>query len=195
MEKLPIFPLTVTGFPYASLNLRIFEPRYLRMISGCMKTGRHFVITPLLSGNEGSPSEQVFADVGCLVAIEDFHELNDGTLGVVVHGEARVRIGEHWQEKDGLWHGDITPWPEDDEILRPEWEGLAELFQAMCANPLISKDSPVRCHKAPSANVLSWKLSSCLPLSPECQLALLQAESAEKRLSLIHHWLEGDMEG
>ncbi|MDH2431877.1 LON peptidase substrate-binding domain-containing protein [Pokkaliibacter sp. MBI-7] len=194
MDIFPIFPLRMTAFPYANLSLRVFEQRYLRMTCEVMKQQQCFVITPLLDGAEGSPDEQQFAQVGCLVRVDDFHKQADGLLELEVHGLERVNIGRRWQEADGLWRGEVERWPEAEEPLGVDHGCLIELFEAMCTHPLIARDSPVRCQQLPNANVLSWKLGSCLPLPPVCQLQLLQAESATQRLALIHGWLDHDME-
>ncbi|HLA74912.1 MAG TPA: LON peptidase substrate-binding domain-containing protein, partial [Gammaproteobacteria bacterium] len=36
---IPLFPLHTVLFPGGLLSLRIFEPRYLDMVSNCMKSG------------------------------------------------------------------------------------------------------------------------------------------------------------
>ena len=43
-QDVPIFPLRTILFPGSKLPLRIFEPRYLDMISRCMPTNQEFGI-------------------------------------------------------------------------------------------------------------------------------------------------------
>ena len=39
MQNVPLFPLHTVLYPHGRLPLRIFEPRYVDMVSDCMKTG------------------------------------------------------------------------------------------------------------------------------------------------------------
>jgi len=42
MHEVPLFPLSTVLFPQAALSLRIFEARYLAMISDCLKFEKPF---------------------------------------------------------------------------------------------------------------------------------------------------------
>ncbi len=44
MMLIPLFPLEIVVFPYESLNLHIFEPRYRELIQDCEKENIHFGI-------------------------------------------------------------------------------------------------------------------------------------------------------
>ena len=43
-QDVPIFPLQTILFPGSKLPLRIFEPRYLDMVSHCMRSNKEFGI-------------------------------------------------------------------------------------------------------------------------------------------------------
>ena len=45
LETLSVFPLHTVLFPDTKLSLRIFEQRYLRMVSECMKQDAPFVVS------------------------------------------------------------------------------------------------------------------------------------------------------
>ena len=44
--KLPLFPLDTVLFPGCTLDLQIFEARYLDMVSSCLKAGHGFGVAP-----------------------------------------------------------------------------------------------------------------------------------------------------
>ncbi len=44
MPRFPIFPLNVVLFPGYKLPLRIFEPRYRRMLDDCIAGDGRFVV-------------------------------------------------------------------------------------------------------------------------------------------------------
>ena len=54
MSNTPItlFPLNAHVFPRGRLSLRIFEPRYLDMVSQCSKTEAPFAVCLIESGRE-----------------------------------------------------------------------------------------------------------------------------------------------
>ena len=51
-ETLPLFPLHTVLLPGAALGLRLFERRYLDMVSDCGRNGRGFGICLILEGDE-----------------------------------------------------------------------------------------------------------------------------------------------
>ena len=77
-EELPIFPLGTVLFPEGPLPLRIFETRYVDMISRCMKQGSGFVVAAITAGDE--TNARGFHDIGTVARIRDFETLPDGLL-------------------------------------------------------------------------------------------------------------------
>ena len=54
--ELPLFPLRTVLFPDGLLELKIFEARYLDLMSRCMRESRPFGVIALKSGNESRAS-------------------------------------------------------------------------------------------------------------------------------------------
>ena len=88
---IPLFPLNTVLFPEGLLPLRIFEPRYLDMVSACLRNGSDFGISLIESGEEIGSTTKTF-EVGTLSRITDWHQRNDGLLGITVLGQQRFRI-------------------------------------------------------------------------------------------------------
>jgi len=88
---LPLFPLNTVLFPEGPLPLRIFEPRYLDMVSACLRRGNGFGICLIESGAEVGEVAKTY-QVGTLARITDWHQRNDGLLGITVVGEQRFQI-------------------------------------------------------------------------------------------------------
>ena len=89
--RTPLFPLHNVLFPGGVLPLRIFEPRYLQMISTCMKEGTGFAVALILNGSEVGEAAKTY-EVGNLVRIIDWTMRDDGLLGISVRSEGRLRI-------------------------------------------------------------------------------------------------------
>jgi Lon protease-like protein len=96
MSVIKLFPLSSVVLPEGKMNLRIFEPRYKRMISECCKSGQGFGVCLLDESNASVSS------VGTLTKIIDFEALPDGLLGVTVVGTRRIKVNKVWSEFDGL---------------------------------------------------------------------------------------------
>lgn len=73
------------------MNLRIFEPRYKRMVKECSLQDSGFGVC--LVGNDGDPKAVGnVSSIGTLVTIVDFETLSDGLLGITVAGERRFIV-------------------------------------------------------------------------------------------------------
>lgn len=105
-QPLALFPLNVVLFPGALLALRVFEPRYLDLVSDCVKRGTPFGVVCLKRGNETTRSagQIEFETVGALARIDDVDAEQAGFLRVRCSGLSRFRLqGPAWQRDDGLW--------------------------------------------------------------------------------------------
>ena len=70
MKQLYLFPLSAHVLPGGKLFLRIFEPRYVRMVKDCCQQGSGFGVC-MLSGRDNSASSQKILPVGTHVEIVD----------------------------------------------------------------------------------------------------------------------------
>ena len=69
MSRVPLFLLNTVLFPGASLPLKVFEARYLDMVSDCLKRDQPFGVCLLRSGKEvGAAGEP--HPVGTLAHVE-----------------------------------------------------------------------------------------------------------------------------
>ncbi|MFD2180353.1 LON peptidase substrate-binding domain-containing protein [Veronia pacifica] len=110
--RLGLFPLPLFLLPGGVTKLRIFEPRYVRLVKEAMHSGNGFV----LSMKDGD----AICRFGTLVDIIDFEQLPDGLLGITIRGKSRAKIFNVAQEDDKLWVGDVEAlgdWPADFESL------------------------------------------------------------------------------
>lgn len=101
--NLPIFPLPVFILPQGITRLRIFEARYLKMVSLAMKN-QGFVIY-----SHDSHEEVDTMSVGSWVEIINFDQSEDGTLLIDVRCKCLVDIQTISQDNINLHHGDVTP--------------------------------------------------------------------------------------
>lgn len=193
--ELPIFPLSQPLFPGCRLPLRIFEPRYLRMVSEASKQGTGFVITLLKSGSEvdaRQPTAQTqtvaFHDIGCWCQIIDFETLNDGMLGITVAGESEVQIGPAEQAADGLWLAGVQPLSRQPLAEDEAIEDLRSILLELRNHPLL--DNLLPHSEGMSGSEVLNNLCCWLPFSEHKKQTLLSVMDYPQRLVQLRKWLQ-----
>ena len=90
-KKIPVFPLSnFIVFPYTTVPLNIFEPRYLKMTEDAMSGDRLIgMIQPKKTGDLKNPD---LFDVGCVCRIISFNETEDGRYIIIIKGLNRFKI-------------------------------------------------------------------------------------------------------
>lgn len=181
--RIPLFPLQTVLFPGCPLDLQIFEPRYLDMISRCMRQEQSFGVVCLLEGREVGAAATRLATVGCEAVIRDFEHLPNKLLGLRVEGGRRFALGETEVQADQLILGQVN-WLEEDAAaaIHDEHDDLVVLLQALVHHPAIA-DLPFL--SAQNQAQLGYQLAYLLPLSRDEKLHLLELDDAVRRLELI----------
>lgn len=129
-ETVPIFPLHTVLFPDGPLPLRVFEARYLDMVSQCLKEGTNFGVVLIISGSDIGDADM--ASTGTLAAIQDWYQGSDGILGVTALGVTRFRLDRVERRADGLYLGEIEPLEPEPRLPLPEkYRSMASLLEAV----------------------------------------------------------------
>ena len=116
--QVPLFPLNTVLFPGGPLPLRIFEPRYLSMISHCMRQESPFGVLLIRDGSEDGPATT--HNIGTLARITDWYQGSDGLLGITAIGEQRFRLISSTRQDDGLNFGDVEILDNEPNLPLPE---------------------------------------------------------------------------
>lgn len=183
MMEIPLFPLHTVLFPEGLLPLRIFEPRYVDMVSACLRNGSPFGVCLIKEGREVGEAAQV-QPVGTLARIVDWEQLPDGLLGITVKGEERFRVVGSRIQGDHLRIGEIETLPAVPQAaLDAEYRSLAELLSRILdelGEPYTSMP------RAPErADWVGARLSELLPLSLDIKQRLLELDDPYQRLALL----------
>ena len=178
---LPLFPLNTVLYPGGQLSLRIFEPRYLDMIRECARTGSSFGVCLILEGREaGAPA--LPAAVGTLARIVDFHNREDGLLGILAEGGERFRVLRTRVRSDGLVRGDVEPWAaEPAQEVPVELTLLQSILERLIEN-LAPQWRHAPKHLYEDASWLGFRLAELLPLQTDEQQRLLELTDPVRRL-------------
>ena len=112
MSEVMLFPLSSVVLPEGKMRLRIFEPRYKRLVSQAMKSDGTFGICLFDRDTEQEGGD--LSTVGTLAKITDFELLDDGLLGISVTGLKKFKIRNVRVEPDGLRFARIEALPSWD---------------------------------------------------------------------------------
>jgi Lon protease-like protein len=128
MLKIPLFPLNVVLFPGMTLPLRIFEPRYLKMIEVCLGGDPVFGVTLIKEGSEvGAPA--VPHVVGTTARIIGVERKSPGLLHITTVGEERFRLRQVFDDQPYLV-AEIEPFPLQN-VRAPDVDILADAGVAL----------------------------------------------------------------
>ena len=180
-EDLPIFPLRTILFPDSKLPLRIFEPRYIDMVSRSMREDSEF--GSILSRESTDPKMFETYDTGTLAKIIDWDQGGDGLLGITTLGTQKFRLKELNKQEDGLNIGSIERIEkEGDYKPLKEFTHLVELLQAILDDVNIYDDDEKRFD---SASWISYRFAEILPLRIEDKQKCLEIDDPIIRLNFL----------
>ena len=180
-EELPIFPLRTILFPDSKLPLRIFEPRYIDMVSRSMREDSEFGI--ILSRESTDPKMFETYDTGTLAKIIDWDQGGDGLLGITTIGTQKFRLKELNKQEDGLNIGSIERIEkEGDYKPLKEFTHLVELLQAILDDVNIYGNDE---KNFDSASWISYRFAEILPLRIEDKQKCLEIDDPIIRLNFL----------
>lgn len=162
-EAVPLFPLSAHILPGGRMALRIFEPRYVRMVKEACLDQSQFCICMFNNQGDQDKNQHIFP-VGTLVHIVDFELLDDGLLGITVEGTFLVIINNIKTEKDGLRKGDVKPVTDnlfDKRSIGRHTRLADKLSEIIESYPEIKELYP-----EPKFNDLNWVVCRWLELLP-----------------------------
>lgn len=182
-----MFPLGTVLFPHMPLQLRIFEERYLVMLSRILDTASaEFGVVLIERGREVGGGEQRFpfgtvARITQMVAPEGF-------VGLIAQGGRRFEVLE-WLDEDPHPQADIRVLPElswDDRLLPLRERAEREVRRALArasefTDQLWTPD--VELSDDPVA--AAWQLAGIAPLGPLDQVSLLRSATMEELLDAV----------
>lgn len=181
--RIPLFPLHNVLFPGGMLPLRVFEPRYLEMISACMKEGSGFGIALILSGNEVGEAATTY-EVGSYVRIVDWMLRDDGLLGISVQSDGRFRIIDTRVQPNQLIIADVELLEEQQACNFPaEYGAAVDLLR-----DIIAKVGGHYAEIPPEYGDPLWvsgRLAELLPIDTIQKQHLLQMDDPVQRLERL----------
>ncbi len=182
-----LFPLNAVIFPEGEIQLRIFEPRYLDMVSECLRLDSGFGICLIREGEEAGEAAEFFP-MGTYVKVIDWDRMDDGLLGITVKGEQRFKVIQYDVQKNNLCLGDIVWLDEDDELLPDSYQSFSDLLKEIGNRyelPFVTESE-----RFEEGNWVSDRLAELLPFELSAKQELLEMDNALNRFDYMRGLLE-----
>ena len=184
--QIPLFPLNTVLFPGGPLPLRIFESRYLDMISRCMKDDISFGVLLIRDGHEAGPATT--HEIGTLARVTDWYQGSDGLLGITAIGGQRFRLCSAERQDDGLNVGEIELLPAVEPTVLPEEHRSLKPILESVLNDLGRLYEDLE-RRYDDAAWVAWRFVEILPIDPEEKQTLLESGDIARCLRRIEEVL------
>ena len=185
--RVPLFPLNVVLFPGGPLPLRIFETRYIDMVSERMRGDGPFGVVLIRDGAEAGGPAATF-ETGTLARIADFYQGSDGLLGITAIGEQRFRLLDAERASDGLNIGTIELIPDEVAVPLPAGaQALADILRSVLDD--LGKLYETLPRRLDDAGWVANRFIEILPIRLKQKQALLEDSDPLARLELVREAL------
>lgn len=185
--RIPLFPLNTVLFPGGPLPLRIFEARYIDMISERMQSDAPFGVLLIRDGDESGRASTY--DVGTLARITDWYQGSDGLLGITAIGEQRFRLLSAERQPDGLNIGEVELLQNEEPLPLPEqYKGMATILAGVLDDLGRLYESLER--RYDDASWVSYRFVEILPIDLDQKQQCLEHADPAERLRLVNELLD-----
>jgi Lon protease-like protein len=192
-EPLALFPLQTVLFPGALLGLKVFEARYLDLVSECLRTKLPFGVICLKQGAEAGPRDQVeLEQVGVLARVDEVDAEQAGILRVRCTGLARFRrVGAPERRDNGLWVSRTEPIADDPPrvpaaAMMQTVSALAEAIRKLQQQDRVPFAAPFRLD---DAGWVANRWCELLPVPLAAKQKLMELDDPVIRLSIVDGYL------
>ena len=180
LEATPVFALNTVLYPEGPLPLRIFEPRYVDMVSDRLRRDAPFIVALIRSGREVGGGATTHS-IGTLARIVDWNRQDDGLLGIVALGGRRVEVLDTETRPDGLCVATARILEDEPaSAVPPEHRRLAALLRGL----LEELEARYRfvTPRFDDASFVGYRLSELLPMPLARKQQFLEIEDPLWRL-------------
>ena len=188
--ELPLFLLNSVLFPQAAIELRVFEPRYRKMVEFCRHHDNIFGVLLIRSGQEvGGPAEPF--TVGTTSHIEKLGHQEDGTLALSARGVRKFTLHSviDWEPfpRGLVSYLDDSPKIPDDEVVQRVRDVSLKCIRAILG---LNGEWTREFDLPKNPGDLSYLIAARLPISLMTKQSLLETPDTEARLKMEEPLLE-----
>lgn len=186
-RELAMFPLGSVLFPGMPLPLRVFEPRYVAMLSSVLgETEHEFGVVLIERGSEVGGGDVRFG-VGTVARVASV-EITEGSIGLLATGGARFEV-VRWLQDDPFPRAEVREL-ETLELDAPTLSALATA-ETLVRTTLTRASEFVELPWSPDIELSDepaeriWQVAGIAPLGSLDQLTLLRSRTATELLTTL----------
>jgi len=186
--SLALFPLQTVIFPGGLLPLRVFEPRYMDMVTQAIADRAAFGICAIREGRDIDVAAKHY-NVGTRVKVTDWDMPQPGILHIQTQAIDRFVVRSSHSEPNGLRVGEVDEVSAEAPVAIPEELTLAaEVLQQIVHELGAEKFAPP--HDYNDAVWVGYRLSEVLPLKLNVRQNLLEMNDSVTRLRILTEFLK-----
>ena len=195
-RELAMFPLGSVLFPGMPLPLRVFEPRYVAMLTSVLgETEHEFGVVLIERGSEVGGGDARFG-VGTVARIVSVEQA-EGTIVLLATGAARFEV-VRWLQDDPFPRAQVRELAalELDASTRSELGAAEAVVRATIsrASEFVEVPWPADIELSPELAQRIWQVAGIAPLNSLDQYALLRSRTAPELLArLVEETQEADV--
>lgn len=189
--EVALFPLGTPLLPGGRLSLKIFETRYLDLMTDCLRSGKSFGICLIEKGSEvAAPGAEpaVPHAVGTLAAVEALDMREAGIMQVSVFGGRRFRIASRRVGNNGLQQGVVELLDDSPAEVPERFAKLLPLLKTVLAD--LGEARAPKPHRFDDACWVGHRFVDVLPVQPLAKQKLLELDDPLSRLEIIEKYLQ-----
>lgn len=193
---LPLFPLQTVLFPGGLLQLKVFEARYLDLVSDCLRSRSPFAVVHIRQGSElrgGGGQQTLLEQIGVLAHLQEVDAEQPGILRVRCVGGRRVQLGALQQRDDGLWLAEARVGEVDPPVAVPAELAASARALAQAIESLRARDQHpfLAPHRLDDAGWVANRWCEILPINAAARQRLMALDEPVLRLKLVQEYLQG----
>ena len=192
-QQLQLFPLQAVLFPGGLLSLKVFEARYLDLISSSLRERTPFGVIAMRQAVDGGKVADLnaFETVGVVAELIEVDAPQTGILQVRARGLNRFELLGQAPLEDGLWEGKIRPMP-DDEAVTPsasQLDTVRGLANAIGTLKQQGSEPFLKPFHFEDAGWVANRWCEILPISVAAKQRLMELQDPVSRLQLVDDFL------
>ena len=193
----PVLPLRdIVVFPHMIVPLFVGREKSVRALEEVMNDDKQILLASQMDPSEDEPTPDTIYKAGVLANVLQLLKLPDGTVKVLVEGEARVRVTEYVENPQFFEASAeyLTEMPGDPSAIEALTRTVAEEFERYAkVKKNIPEEALAAVGEADDAAKLADLVAGHLGIEVDRKQELLETLSVSERLEKIFGLMQGEM--
>ncbi len=196
-ERFPVLPLRdIVVFPYMIVPLFVGREKSIAALEEVMRTDKQILLVAQKNASDDEPSTEGIYEMGTLASVLQLLKLPDGTVKVLVEGNARATI-KRYTENENYFEAEIERVEEsvgaDDEIEALSRSVVSQFESYVKLNKKISPEVLGTASQIEDYSKLADTIASHLAVKIAEKQSLLEVTTISERLERVFTLMESEI--